>query len=108
MLERRLVMRKYIISVIVLVFVLCFAGCGKRYTESDVIGLNSSEIVEKYGNFDRKQGTPDADGLYRDCACGYLTTEKKTGFLGTTPPEYFMIYFNSEGIAHWCRYEKVI
>ena len=84
-----------------------FSGCSK-YTEDDFLGLTSLEIIEKYGDFDRKRGTPDEDGLYRDCACGYLISEKETNFFGTTPPEYFMIYFDENGIADWCNYEKVV
>ena len=83
------------------------AACSK-YTEDDFLGLTSSEIIEKYGDFDRKRGAPDEDGLYRDCACGYLITEKETDFFGTTPPEYFMIYFDENGVADWCNYEKVV
>lgn len=101
-------MRKiYKLFVALLVIMLCLSSCSK-YTEDDIIGLTSSEIIEKYGDFDRKRGTPDEDGLYRDCACGYLISEKKTDFFGTTPPEYFMIYFDENGVAHWCNYEKVV
>ncbi len=87
--------------------ITAFSGCSK-YTEDDIIGLTSLEIIEKYGDFDRKRGTPDEDGLYRDCACGYLISEKETDFFGTTPPEYFMIYFDENGVADWCNYEKVV
>lgn len=85
------------------------AGCSKmRYKEDDIIGLTSVEIVEKYGDFDRPQGKPNEDGLYRNCACGYLISEAKKGYLGTTPPEYFMITFDENGIACYCKYEKVV
>jgi len=94
---------------VLLAVMFCVSGCSKvQYTEDDIVGFTSSEIVEKYGDFDRKQGTPDAKGLYRDCACGYLITEAKTNFFGTTPPEYFMIYFDENGIASWCRYEQIV
>lgn len=93
---------------LIMLFVLpVLSGCAK-YSEDDIIGFTSSEIVEKYGDFDRKRGTPDEDGLYRDCDCGYLISEKKVGFLGTTPPEYFMIYFDENGVADWCDYEQVV
>lgn len=107
-------MRKiYKLFVALLVIMLCLSSCSKytkdtKYTEDDIIGLTSSEIIEKYGDFDRKRGTPDEDGLYRDCACGYLISEKETDFFGTTPPEYFMIYFDENGVADWCNYEKVV
>lgn len=95
-------------AVIVLI-TICFSSCGKKqYAEDEIVGLTSIEIVEKYGDFDRMQGSPGEDGLYRDCACGYLVSEKQVGFFGTTPPEYFMIYFDEDGFAHWCRYEQVV
>ena len=87
--------------------ITALSGCSK-YTEDDFLGLTSLEIIEKYGDFDRKRGAPDEDGLYRDCACGYLISEKETNFFGTTPPEYFMIYFDENGVADWCNYEKVV
>lgn len=97
-----------LLAVIVLI-TFCFSGCGKvKYDEDKIIGLTSIEIVEKYGDFDRKQGSPGEDGLYRDCSCGYLISEKRVGFLGTTPPEYFMIDFDEDGAAYQCRYEQVV
>lgn len=103
-------MRKnYLLFTVIVMIALCFSGCGKsQYTEDEIIGLTFFEIVEKYGDFDRTQGFPDEDGLYRDCACGYIISEKRVGFLGTTPPEYFMIYFDEDGVANWCRYEEVV
>ncbi|MBR6776885.1 MAG: hypothetical protein IKM27_03975 [Clostridia bacterium] len=96
---------------LLLIFAVIFSlfGCsGRRFKEDDIIGLTSAEIIEKYGEFDRPQGKPGEDGLYRNCACGYLISEAKTGYLGTTPPEYFMITFDENGIACYCRYEKVV
>ena len=55
-----------------------------------------------------KQGYPNEDGLYCNCACGYLIKPKKVGYLGTTPPEYFMIFFDETGVAKHCCYEKVV
>lgn len=101
--------RMYVLSIVFFVAIFCLSGCSrKQYTEDDIIGLTSSEIVEKYGDFDRKQGTPDEKGLYRNCACGYLITTEKKGLFGTNPPEYFMIYFDDDGIAYWCGYEEVV
>lgn len=99
----------YAVSALLFVFLFCFSGCGKdRFKEDDILGSSSLEIMDRYGDFDRAQSSPDGDGLYRDCACGYLVTEAKKGFLGTTPPEYFMIYFDEDGIAVLCRYEQVV
>lgn len=86
---------------------LCLLAC-EKYKESEIIGLNSSEIIEKYGEFDRPQGEPGEDGLYRKCSCGYLVAEKRVGFLGSTPPEYFMIDFDENGLPTHCRYEQVV
>ncbi len=49
-------MRKYyVLFATFLVITLCFSSCATaQYTEDDVIGLSSSEIVEKYGYFDRR------------------------------------------------------
>lgn len=102
-------MKRILAIVLLMLLILCvLSGCEKKYSEDEIIGLTSIEIVEKYGDFDRTQGFPDEDGLYRDCACGYLFSEKRVGFFGTTPPEYFMIYFDEDGVAHWCRYEEIV
>ncbi|MBE6672598.1 MAG: hypothetical protein E7599_03640 [Ruminococcaceae bacterium] len=101
--------KKHVLFSVIVLLTICFSGCGKeQYDEDEIIGLTSFEIVEKYGDFDRKQGSPGEDGLYRDCACGYLVSEKRVGFFGTTPSEYFMIYFNEDGVADWCRCEQVV
>ena len=78
----------------------------KTYSEADFIGLSSQEITNKYGDFDNTRNRPSPDGLYRNCGCGYMVTEARKGFLGTTPPEYFMIYFDENGIAYRCAYEE--
>ncbi len=101
--------KKYVLFAVIVLIVICFSSCKKnQYDEDEIVGLTSIEIVEKYGDFDRTQGSPDEDGVYRDCACGYLTSEKRVSFFGTTPPEYFMIYFDEDGFAHWCRYEHMV
>ncbi len=80
------------------------AGC-KSYDPKDYIGLTSKEIVEKYGEFDVERSDPSADGLFRKCGCGYTVVPERVGFFGTTPPKYFMIYFDNNGIAFKCVYE---
>ena len=106
---RNTMKKKYVSFAVIFLLMICFPGCGKeQYDEDEIIGLTSYEIVEKYGDFDRKQDVPGRDGLYRDCGCGYLISEERVGFFGTTPPKYFMIYFNEDGIAHYCRYEEVV
>ena len=100
--------KKYVLLAVIVMITLCFISCGKKYSEEEIIGLTSSEVIEKYGDFDRAQGSPGEDGLYRDCSCGYLISEEKVGYLGTTPPEYFMIDFDKDGVAFQCRYEQVV
>lgn len=94
---------------ITLAFFLVFSitGCNpsKPYDSEDFIGLTSAEIVEKYGEFDNAHMPPSKDGLYHKCKCGYIVKEAAVGFLGTEPPEYFMIYFDENGIAYKCAYE---
>lgn len=101
-----------ILLAVLLVFLLCLSSCSKKpYSEEDFIGLSSIEIVEKYGEFDIGPGwhhNPGDDGLYRDCSCGYLVTPERVGFLGTEPAEYFMIYFNEDGIADFCEYRQYV
>ena len=104
-------MRKLHVAFIIFLVVSFFlSGCVRyRYSEQEIIGLTSREIIEKYGDFDRTiHALPNADGLYCNCACGYLIAEARKGFLGTTPPEYFMISFDENGIAIWCGYEQVV
>lgn len=103
-------MRKlYVLLALLLAVTIYLSCCNQvKFKEDEIIGLTSSQIIDKYGAFDRKQGSPEPDGLYHNCACGYLIEEEKKGFLGTTPPKFFMIYFDNDGIAYWCRYEEVV
>lgn len=94
---------------LIFLIAICLSSCAKEpYPEDEIIGLTSVEVTEKYGNFDRVQGTVGKDGLYRSCACGYLISEKQTGFFGSAYPEYFMIFFDENGIADHCRREQVV
>ncbi len=79
-------------------------GCSQgKYKEADFLGKTSLEIEEKFGKFEQIFSRADTDGLYRNCACGYITKDAVRGFLGTDPPEYFLVYFDSDGIAYECR-----
>ena len=101
----------YLVITLLLAAAVLLSGCTKeKFKEDDerIIGLTSLQIIEKYGDFDRKQKQPDKNGLYVNCACGYLISEEKVGFLGTTPPKYFMIYFDYKGVADLCRYEEIV
>ncbi len=90
----------------VVLITACFSACNK-YDEDKILGLTSAEVIEKYGDFDRKQGIEE-DGLYRNCACGYLVSKSKNFFDGVVVPKYFMISFDEFGIAVCCVYEEVV
>ena len=98
---------KILLIVLVLFLVVSLSAC-KPYDPDDFIGLNSDEIIAKYGEFDVHKATlraTEAAYLYCNGACGYMVKEEQVGFLGTDPPEYFMIYFDANGIAYKCTYE---
>ena len=100
--------RKFILFVVITAILLCFSSCGTKYKydADEVVGLTSIQVVEKYGDFDWK-GYPNAEGLYCDGRCGYLITPASKGLFGSPYPEYFMIYFNENGVATFARYEKI-
>ena len=65
-----------------------------------IIGKTSAEIEQKYGAFDiSMMPLGEGDILYRNCGCGYMTKRGVQGLLGTPTDEFFMIYFDSDGIA---------
>lgn len=98
-------MKKPVCTVLLLLCILsllCLTSCS-RYDEDWIIGKTSSEIEEKYGTFDVRIGgdqMKNKEGNYVSTCCGYLTREKQVGYLGTSPEEYFMIYFDKEGKAY--------
>ena len=102
------VMKKIIAFTLIMVLVMSFTSCTKpKYSEEDFIGLTSKEVIDKYGEFDISDGyPPDDDGVYRNACGGYIVKEEKVGYLGTTPPDYFVIYFDSEGIVYRCAVEQ--
>ena len=85
----------------ILLVAVILTGCSK-YDESDFIGKTSAQIIEVYGEFDCIGMPADADGLYRNCRCGYTNQESRTGFLGAEPEVLFFIVFDSNGIAVKC------
>ena len=65
-----------------------------------IIGKTSAEIEQKYGAFDiSMMPLGEGDILYRNCGCGYMTKRGVQGLSGTPTDEFFMIYFDSDGIA---------
>lgn len=101
-------MKRFIAFTLVMVLIISFVSCTKlKYAEEDIIGLNSQEVIDKYGEFDYVEGPrPGEDGIYRNACGGYIVKEEHVGYLGTTPPDFFMIYFDSEGIAYKCNVER--
>lgn len=94
-----------LLSILAGVFVL---GLAPRlwHLNKEFVGLNSSEIQEKYGDFDCVSRTPDTDGLYKNASCSYFVTEARTGFFGTKPPYQFTIVFDENGVALDYHYEE--
>ena len=95
-------MKKTVCTVLLLLCTLCLfclTSCS-RYDEDWIIGKTSSEIVEKYGEFDLCFGKTElrADGNYYNGACGYMTKKIDPGIYPSD--EYYMIYFDEEGKAY--------
>lgn len=78
------------------------ASTTAHYNKKDIIGKRSDVILSEYGDFDFSTGRIDADGLYRNCKCGYTIKEKKTGFLGSSDEVLLFIIFDENGIAVQC------
>lgn len=83
---------------------LALVGCSEKYSEDDIIGKTSDEIVSTYGEFDNVIGidVSEENGVYRNCKCGYTIEESKQGFLGSSDEVLFYIYFDENGIATDC------
>ena len=99
---------KVLLCIAVMIAVLVAAGCAiykaiRPYDPDDFVGLTHEKIVEQYGEFDVVRSYHAQTGGYG--ACGYTVEPKRVGFLGTEPPEYFMVYFDENGIAYKCAYE---
>ncbi|MGM9637326.1 MAG: hypothetical protein ACI3YK_05000 [Eubacteriales bacterium] len=68
-------------------------------------GKTAEEVIEKYGEFDRLQSSlydDDRNGKYVRITCVYVVREAQRGYLGTTPEEWFCIYFDENGLADRC------
>lgn len=87
-----------------LCLMLALVGCSEKYSEEDIIGKTSDEIIRTYGEFDGIIGidVPDVNGVYRNCECGYTIEESKQGFFGSSDEILFYIYFDENGIAYDC------
>ena len=102
--------RNIILFAVITAMLLCFSSCSTKYIydADEVVGLTSIQIVEKYGDFDRSPGYPNEDGLYCKTYCGYLITPASKGLFGSPYPEYFMIYFNENGVATYATYREIV
>ena len=74
------------------------------YSEFKIIGKNSDEIQDIYGQFDYHNASIDEKGCRYNGWCGYLTAEGIPGlsaywWLAPQWDEYYIIHFNEEGIA---------
>lgn len=102
--------RNIILFAVITATLFCFTSCSTKYKydADEVVGLTSIEIVEKYGDFDRSPGYPNEEGLYCNVYCGYLIKSASKGFFGSPYPEYFMIYFNENGVATAASYREIV
>ena len=96
-------MKKLIAAILIcVVFLMSLAGCNAKYNAEQFIGKSSAEIEQEYGRFDCVTMPRSADGLYRNCDCGYTIKEPQVGYLGTSPEVLFFITFDENGIAVSC------
>ncbi len=95
-------MKAVLCTLLVLSLVLCAVSCGTRYDEEDFLGKSSVQIVGEHGEFDCVSRHPDADGLYKNAACGYILRAARKGLLGTEPDTLFFMSFDENGIAVSC------
>jgi len=89
--------KRILCAVLLVALVTALVGCGPRYKEEKVIGLSAKEIIEKYGEFEIGSEA-DEDGIYRNSSAGYVVRN--------SPPRWFMIYFDEDGIAFRAGYEQ--
>ena len=94
-------LKAYIAVSVILFSAVLLTSCGKKYKyDSDwIIGKNSQEIIEQYGEFDVVTMPKNDQGLYSSAICSYIIVPKKVGYLGTTPERLFSIGFDENGIA---------
>lgn len=80
--------------------ILSFASCSdkikSKYDDDFVIGNSIDAIIEEYGKFNVIFHFEDGITIQR---AGYVIKKGKTGFFGTDVDTYYMIMFNTDGIA---------
>ncbi len=104
--------KKWLAIVILLTMLLCLTSCintedqENKFSEQDIIGLNSKEVMEKYGSDIYQAGMPqDEDGYFRRCAISYLVEKGRKSEFFETPDKIFVICFDRDGIAYDCYYD---
>lgn len=97
-------LKAYIAVSVILFSAVLLTSCGKKYKyDSDrIIGKNSQEIIEQYGEFDVTASEQNSFGLYCSGTCSYIIVPKKVGYLGTIPERLYSISFDESGIAYRC------
>jgi len=92
----------FIVPLFIIVLLFTLEKNSSKYNEKDFVGKTSAEIISQYGVFDFTTLHPKADGLYKNCKCGYTIQESSTGFWGTSRELLFFIVFDENGIAISC------
>lgn len=101
-LEEEIMKRILFVIITISLCLAIFPGCSNNKYDSEwIVGKDSSEVRERYGEFDCTYMPISEDGLYRS-RCGYTIKEPKVGFLGTSPEVLFFISFDENGIAVEC------
>ena len=98
-------LKKYLCILLIVVLIgLAIFGVYKfihRWDAENFIGLTAEQIIDRNGEF---YGCIfwDTTGHYRKGV--YLVKPQRVGYFGTDPEEYFVIYFDENGIAYECEY----
>jgi len=71
-----------------------------KYDKDWILGKTSSEIEERYGEFDLCNSSTqiNENGNYYRTSCGYMT--KQWSPYATAKDEFFMICFDEDGVAY--------
>jgi len=101
-------MKRILCLALLVVLLAALVGCKPSYQiydGKDFIGLTSKQIEDKYGEFYSHKQPPDEDGIYRSTSCKYMVSEGKSDAFGENRlPIYFVISFDKDGIACYCKY----
>lgn len=104
-----------VMTVLALILGIVLACCQLHYLkckndflefEESVLGKNSDQVQEMYGEFDHYSWYPSEDGLFRHSECSYTIIEKRVEIFGTIPAYMLTIGFDGNGIAIevFCQY----